>query len=281
MMPRLLIAAILLTTIAMPLSGTLPIGTASVAPSDDAPVYLALGDSLAVGYGASDPERTGYVPLVHRALQQGIPCEPGQDAPCSDLQLVNLGESGATTTTLLENQLPPALALIEERNSDNDPGNDVIAITIDIGGNDAVAGVFDACAETVTVACPQAVQETLSTVSVNLNAILMQLRGAAGPDTSIAVMTYFNALIGCDYQHVADNAELVLDGVPGITPGLNGIIRQAAERADALVADTFGLLEESDLVGGPDCLHANDAGYRKIATAFTSVLTTDDARRDT
>ena len=280
-MPRLLIATILLATVAIPIPDTIPSNaTAPAELNNEAPVYLALGDSLAVGAGASEPARTGYVPLVHEALRQSFPCEQGDDVPCSELQMVNLAEGGATTTTLLENQLPQALALIEARNTDDVPGNDVIAITIDIGGNDAVAGVFDACAESVTARCPQAVQETLSIISMNLTTILMQLRGAAGPETSIAVMTYFNALIACDYRHVADNAGLVLDGVPGITPGLNGVIRQAAERADARVADTFGLLTVDDLIGGADCLHANDAGYRKIATVFTSVLTTDATFRD-
>lgn len=280
-MPSFLIATILLVTIAMTRTDTPDAGAGAMdALGNEAPVYLALGDSLAVGAGASNPERTGYVPLVHSALRETIPCGTGGDVPCPELQLVNLAEGGATTTSLLESQLPQALALIEARNSDDVPGNDVIAITIDIGGNDAVAGVFDACAETVTERCPEAVQETLTTISRNLTAILMQLRAVAGPDTSIAVMTYYNALIGCDYRHVADNAGLVLEGVPGIMPGLNGVIRQAAERADVRVADTFGLLLEEDLIGGADCLHVNDAGYRKIARAFTSVLTADIARRE-
>lgn len=275
-MPRLLIALALLTTIMSLQSGTPPAATPSLPELDDnAPVYLALGDSLAFGAGASDPERTGYVPLVHEALQGSIPCEPGGEGSCPELQLLNLAQNGATTTSLLENQLPVALEIIERRNTDDDPGNDVIVITIDIGGNDAVDGVFEACAEDVTLACAPAVQETLSMISRNLTATLMPLRAAAGPETRIAVMTYFNALIGCDYRDVADNAELVLNGVPGITPGLNCVIKQAADRADALVADTFGKLEIGDLVGGVDCLHANDSGYEKIAEAFTSVLTSE------
>lgn len=279
-MPSLLIALALLTTTMSLQSGTPPAATLTTPElSDSAPVYLALGDSLAYGAGASDPARTGYVPLVHEALQDRIPCQPGGEDFCSELQLLNLAENGATTTSLLETQLPPALEIIERRNTDDDPGNDVIAITIDIGGNDAVAGVFEACAEDVTLACAPAVQETLSTISRNLTATLMPLRAAAGPDTQIAVMTYFNTLIGCDYRDVADNAELVLQGVPGITPGLNGVIKQAADRADAVIADTFGKLEIGDLVGGVDCLHANDSGYEKIAEAFVDILTIEATRK--
>ena len=281
MTPRLIIAIILLVGTTTPLAFTsAAAATAPTALSDSAPVYLALGDSLAFGYGASDPERTGYVPLVHASLRQRIPCQPAGDHACAELQLVNLAESGATTTSLLESQLPTALDLIETRNTDGDLGNDVIAITIDIGGNDAVGGVFEACAAAVSATCPEAVRETLATIDQNLTVTLMQLRAAAGPDTRIAVMTYFNSLIGCDYSDSAENAALVLDGVPGITPGLNGVIELAAGRADALVADTFGLLEVSDLVGGEDCLHANDAGYVKIADVFIAVLTSDAMRSD-
>jgi lysophospholipase L1-like esterase len=270
-MHRLIVVLLLVAALA-PLAGQASAATAPSALAPSAPVYLALGDSLAFGVGASDPEATGYVPLVHDALRQRLPCRPGGDGPCPELQLLNLSESGATTDTLLGSQLPAAIEVIRSRNGDADPGNDIRAITVDIGGNDAVQGVFDACAEAVTAACPGAVQETLATIEHNLTAILMQLRAAAGPDTEIAVMTYYNALVGCDYRDSADNAELVLQGIPGVMPGLNGIIRQIAERTHVTVADTFGALGPDDLVGGPDCLHANDSGYRKIAGAFIDVL---------
>lgn len=270
-MPRRLLALMLLIISLAPATGAAAPSPATLRP--EAPVYLALGDSLAFGTGASDPERTGYVPLVHGALQRELGCHDAAEAPCPDLQLLNLAENGATTASLLETQLPVAMAVLEERNGDANPANDVVAITIDIGGNDAVGGVFEACAEAVTVRCGPAVQETLEIIDRNLTRILFGLREAAGPETPIAVMTYFNSLVGCDFSDAAENAELVLAGVPGVTPGLNGIIEQAADRADALVAETFGLLEVDDLVGGVDCLHANDAGYVKIATAFVGVLT--------
>ncbi len=272
-MPKILVALIMLAASLTPMAtAASTASTAANTLSESAPVYLALGDSLAFGYGASDPETTGYVPLVHDALRRTVPCHPGDTRPCGDLQLLNLAESGATTDSLIDTQLPTALEVIADRNGDDDPDNDVVAITVDIGGNDAVGGVFEACAESVTLACGGAVQDTLGTVSRNLTSIMMRLRAAAGPDTRIAVMTYFNGLIACDYRESADNAELVLEGIPGVTPGLNGIIRQVADRADALVVDTFGMLGAEDLVGGVDCLHANDTGYEKIATAFTDVL---------
>ena len=274
---RALLAALLLLIVAITPAGAAP--GASFGLAADAPVYLALGDSLALGIGASDPETSGYVPLVHGTLREDLPCGEGEGS-CPELQLLNLGESGATTDTLLETQLPAAVEILERRNGDDDPGNDVRVITVDIGGNDAVQGVFAACANEVTVACPGAVQETLATIERNLTDILMPLRGAAGPDTEIAVMTYYNALVGCDYRDVADNAALVLNGVPGVMPGLNGIIRQVADRAHVTVVDTFGKLGPADLVGGRDCLHANDSGYQKIATAFIDTILTGEGSGD-
>jgi lysophospholipase L1-like esterase len=238
----------------------------------EAPIYLALGDSVAVGYGASDPETSGYVALLHETLTKDKSCRDVSPNVCGDLALVNLAEGGATTSSLTDTQLPAALALLEERNSDEGSTNDVSVITITIGGNDAFNALAPVCAEGLTPVCGQVVQRTLATVETNLTQILMQLRAAAGPDTTIVTMTYYNSLLGCDLQAAADNADLILEGLPSITPGLNGIIRQAAARADAAVAETFGQLGADDLIGGEDCLHANDAGYMKIADAFASVL---------
>lgn len=58
--------------------------------------YVALGASDAVGVGADDPSRQGWVPLVHTTLPPGT-------------RLLNLGISGATIADILRAELPPAL----------------------------------------------------------------------------------------------------------------------------------------------------------------------------
>lgn len=237
-----------------------------------APLYLALGDSLATGVGASDPDETGYVPLVHDDLRRNLECDPGTDSACPDRQLRNLARSGATTTTLFRDQVPEALKVIEARNGDEDPGNDVEIISVDIGGNDAFS-VYPACSGGVTAGCIEAVRTMFATVSRNLATALAELRDAAGPDTRIIVMTYYNALIGCERAAAAPMADALLEGGAGVPVGLNDVIRERGAQVSAGVAETYGRLGPGDLVGGDDCLHPVDSGYRIIADAFTAATT--------
>ena len=240
------------------------------------PLYLALGDSLAEGVGASEPDETGYVPLVHEDLRGSLDCDQGADAECPELGLENLGRAGATTTTLLRDQVPVAVKVIEARNGDGDSGNDVEVISVDIGGNDAF-GVYPVCAGGVTAGCIEAVRAMFATVSRNLATALTELRDAAGPETRIFVMTHYNALIGCERAAAAPIADLLLEGGAGLPVGLNDLIRDRAEEIGAGVAETYGRLGPGDLVGGDDCLHPVDSGYRIIAGAFAAAAATPEA----
>lgn len=78
-------------------------------------VLVAIGASDAVGVGASDPERTGWVPQVHQKMPTGT-------------RLVNLGIAGARIADVLVHQLPVAL----------DVAPDYVVIWIVV--NDLVAG---------------------------------------------------------------------------------------------------------------------------------------------
>jgi lysophospholipase L1-like esterase len=253
----------------------LAVPSAALAETPDhasVPVYLALGDSLSTGVGASVPSQTGYVPLFHEYLRRNLSCEGrGESEGCAALRLNNIGVSGATTTTLLRDQLPLALAELEARNQDANPRNDVEVITIDIGGNDAFP-LLQVCGGGVTAECAEAIQTTFAQIAQNLTLTLTQLRAAAGPDTEIIVMTYYNPLPGCVFAPAAPLGDLVLEGGPGLPAGLNDIIRAIAAGVDASVAETFGRLGVQDLVGGSDCLHADDSGYAIIANALAGAL---------
>ncbi len=236
------------------------------------PEYLALGDSLGWGYGASDPATKGYVPLFRDFLES-------EDAWDTDLFLNNLSIPGATSTSLISNQLPTALAELEARNGDKKGNNDVEVVTVDIGGNDLLA-IVPVCAGGVTPLCADTISSTFATFSANFDFTLDELRTAAGPDTRIIVMTYYNSFVNvdCPWNALEPLGNLVLEGNPdlGLPVGANDLIRSIAAAHDAEVADLVpggvfpALLGPSDVL--PDCVHANDDGYQIIADAFADAF---------
>lgn len=263
-MRRLLAVAVLVVGV------TTATPAAASPPAAGAPLYMALGDSLGVGIGAPRPIATnGYVGLVHAGLRDGLDCA-GAGTGCPQLGLMNLGVSGATTTSLIERQLPLALAVLQQRNTNDDPADDVRVITVDIGGNDLFR-VVETCLDGEPSACAADAVDRLLTVSRNLSRILGALRVTAGPDTHIAVMTYYNPLPGCVLAGLAPLGELVLEGPPGGL-SLNGLIRAIAARYGATVADVHGRIGPAELVGFIDCLHTNGAGHAVLAEAFLTAL---------
>ena len=82
----------------------------------DALTYVAIGASDAAGAGAADPEREGWVPVLHGYMPDGT-------------RLVNLGVGGSTLAQALREQLPAAL----EAQPD--------VATVWLGVNDIRAGV--------------------------------------------------------------------------------------------------------------------------------------------
>lgn len=238
----------------------------AIACVDDAepPIYLAIGDSLSVGIGASDSMATGFVPLVLDAL----------DAEYTGIELRNVAVSGETTGSLrVAGQLDAAVALLRTRNANDTSDDDVAVITISIGGND-ITGVTEPCLAGVTAECQAAIATALGTFAVNFDAILSELRAAAGPDTHIVAMTYYNAAAhpDCGIFQLATLAEAVLEGAPelGLEAGLNDLIRGVAAQHGVAVAETHGLVGVEAMQ--PDCRHANDAGYAVIATQFSEAI---------
>jgi lysophospholipase L1-like esterase len=242
-----------------------------VQPPIGQPLYLALGDSLAAGVGASDPLVTAYVPRLYELLRQELSCQQSGRPGCPSLALRNLGVGGATSTTLIAEQLPVAVAELRTRTHDPNPQNDVKVVTIDIGGNDMFS-VVPLCAAGPTPECTALIQTRLQTFAANFAHILGELRAAAGPDTVIIAMTYYNPLPSCRLATLAPLADAVLEGGLGLAGGLNDLIRSISADNGVLVAETYGKLGPGDLVGGTDCLHPDDSGYQLITEAFATAL---------
>ena len=160
-------------------------------------VYMALGDSLVSGVGASTPATSAYVPQVHGHLDGSF---DGGRA----VELLNLGRGGGeTTTSLIEGgQLQEALDELAARNGNASPDDDVRVITLHVGGNDG-ARLYETCGAGLSPECLAAIPMTLGSFATNYNSVLGPLRGAAGPETLIVAGTYYNALAHPDCRFSA------------------------------------------------------------------------------
>jgi GDSL-like Lipase/Acylhydrolase family len=263
--------------------------TASPAAADDppAPLQLGLGDSWAYGFGAKVPSEGGYVAQLHEALQEDFQCLDGPDeglrrGACPHLELLNLAIPGATTKepdpdgTLIGDEFPVAIPLLEARNGNLDPRDDVVLTTVHTGGNDVVGPILAACLGGLTSDCLAVIQTEFSAYRSDLDDALEPLREAAGEDARIVIGTYDNGVENCNLGAIpgaVQLADIVLEGFPPFIPqGLHDIMREVGARYDVQVAEVYGDLGPQDWVGGDDCLHPDDTGYGKVTDAFLEVL---------
>jgi acyl-CoA thioesterase I len=234
--------------------------------TEQVPVYLALGDSLAFGVGASNPSTTGYVPRVYQSLSGSERYREG------GLELINLSVPGAKSSDLLaaDGQLERALNIIGERQQDASPAaNEVEIISIDIGGNDLLALVAPGspCLQSASVEpCRAAFGEVLSAIQTNLNETIRRLRLAA-PEAIIVVVDLYNPFSG-----TGDLREPIADLGVGQANGVIGAVVANTE-LQAKAASVFQLFSGR---GGqwiaPDGIHPNDNGHAVIAEAVIAAI---------
>ncbi len=215
-------------------------------------VYLALGDSVAAGSGASDPVTTSYVGLVADALRTLF----GET-----LVVESLATGGHTTQMLIDEQLERAVEVIDE--------GDVRLVTITIGGNDlGIYAAHEACVlDPANSECP--LEDGLLEVEDRLDEIFGRLRAAAGPAVPIVVQLYPNLFSGTGHEFTrqAETAFRLL----------NGVIAGVARSHEVLRADPRrgfqgeGMVLTHLLDDVPDA-HPNDRGYEEIAEAFLEEL---------
>lgn len=238
--------------------------------------YVALGDSLAVGVGASAPSDLGYVGRVFTALRSN-------GSPLPVAQLVNLAVSGETSASMLAGgQLDAAIQTIGSA----DPP--VALVTLDIGGNDLLRLLGTETCQSAPLGqeCLALLAATLDEFERSFRRIVDDLGAAVeehAPAARLAVMTYFNPFSGTDAAYEAA-AELALLGtderIDCAAPepqarGMNDIIACVAREQGATPVDIgpafAGLGLELTHIGSED-IHANDAGYDVIAGAFLEAL---------
>jgi len=248
------------------------VGGPDVSGSQSSPLYLALGDSLAAGVGASEPAQTGYVGLVFDALQT----EPASPYGEGELTLLNLGDPGETTTSMLASggQMEKALVEIESLKDDGIAGNEVAVITIDIGANDfipLILGDSPCLPNPLAEACQQAAASALTTFRSNFADIMRRLRAAAGPEVEIVAVGLYNPLSGTGgpFDAVGDAAVELF----------NSTVAEAAAEPDiqARLADVFPLFQDrgselTHVAEVPPDVHPNDGGHYLMAQVVVTAL---------
>lgn len=239
---------------------------------------LALGDSLAVGVGASQPA-DGYVDLVYR---HQLARHPG-------LQLVDLACSGATTTSMIVGgewcpyaagtQLDTAESFIRAHHGQ------ISFVTIDIGLNDIDGCMTD---RTVDATC---VADGLRQASTGLAAILAGLRSA---DRSIAIFgaDYYDPFLAAWSDGAA--GRVVARQSEADVLALDHVLALGFARSDAPVAQVATRFETADFGAAPTStgpppenvarvcawtwmcsdgsLHPDNLGHAQLAGAFDTVI---------
>jgi lysophospholipase L1-like esterase len=234
-------------------------------------MYLALGDSLSEGVAASDEKRTAWVPLV--AIGLG-----------SAYELSNLGIAGLDSRELIEDgPLERAQQEIRSRAVDAVPGNEVAAITLEIGGNDLLDLYFDlvlpGLCPSLTEAlerpvCVKELRKALDTFGPNLDEILSTLQAAA-PGIPIFLMTLYNPFSGGS-SILDEIGVLALEGRED-TPfpqGLNDVVRaRAASHPGVVLVEWYDLFlgKQGEFIS-QDLIHPNDEGYAVMADAVLAAM---------
>ena len=273
------------------------VASSQVAASAEAPptYYLALGDSLSVGLqptganGANQETDTGYVDGLYTQLKKKDP----------NLQLVKLGCSGETTTSMLLGHTPETLGACANYQNDYSQVDAAVAffeqhpgqvkyVTNDIGANDV-----QKCATAAGIDIGCAVQG-VATLSGNLPQILDRLKAASGPTPIFVGMNYYNPFLAA---YLSGGNGVFLAAVTSLAEYVVNTIEENEYRSvGARVADVSGAFGSYDLTpkvlpgqgqvptavynictltwmctSKPN-IHARDAGYTVIANAFAAVL---------
>jgi lysophospholipase L1-like esterase len=243
--------------------------TAGTAAAKAPATYLALGDSLAWGDGASVPTHTAYVPRLDGYFHG--------NADTTDL--LNIAVRGENTSSFIAGQLSGAIASIA------DPLTDIAVVTLSVGGNDLgdLLSVPPCSADPTSPACQFAVYTAMVGVSNNFPVIVGSLQAALAADPGnekIFVITYWNAFggTGSPFEVPIDFAllgtDLTIDCAANqVDPsrvGLNDLLACIGMALGAVVVDLYPVIGDNALIYTHIAVgdfHPNDDGYALIAQA--------------
>jgi acetyl esterase/lipase len=254
-------------------------GPAGAAKAPAPHYYLALGDWLATGIGASSSPND-YVNLIatHEATRY------------PNLQTINLGCGGATTASMADGpgcsyttgtQLGDAVAFLRAH------PRQVAFVTIDIGADDIAA------CQSSSGTDPTCAAAAINQISTDLPQELAQLKGA-GPGVPIYGMNYYDPFLA-DWLTGTAGQTVATQSIAG-TDQLNALLDQIYTAAGASTADPSSLFEtdDTDPVGtyegatvpqdvatvcqwtdactSAGSIQPDDQGYAELAAAFEQVI---------
>lgn len=259
--------------------------------------YLSLGTSLSVGVqpnssGTLLPTNDGYADQLFDSIK---PAFDAAGAQARELRLTKLGCPGETLEDMAQGGSCPYFAgsqLAAAVDFLTDNIGKVHLVTIDMGGNDfRNAGCIGT---TVDFDCIDAVSLQIAS---DLAAVLTALRDAAGPDTPIVGMNYYNPYLASWLDGAAGQA-LAVESAQAVAV-VTSFLESTYATAGIPVADVAAAFESDDFTNmapapnetlpvsvaniceltymcdtdpvGPD-IHANDAGYALIADTIAAIL---------
>jgi lysophospholipase L1-like esterase len=257
----------------------------ATAQADPVHYYVALGDSLAVGYqpGLGDTGQ-GYADQLYPTLKAKDPA----------LVLVKLGCSGETTGTMINggrctdgrypagSQLNEAVAFLAAH------GADVKYLTVDIGANDV-----DGCTPGGSID-PVCLAQGVLTIESNLPTILSRLRAADANLPRSVGMTYYDPFL--EYWLHGVQGQLVATASVGLLATINTAEIGMYNQYGFAVADVQGAYKTASVLPfttvapygslptnvaticrltymcSVQNIHPNPAGYGVIAQAFAAKI---------
>ena len=232
------------------------------AQSKNAPIYIAMGDSIEFGrFGGDDiPPFEGYVPAFGAFLASvfSLPVE-----------VHNLGVPGARVRDIQRTQLPVALQLIQDHTpivvSWGGGGNDLAEVATSQQANTCLRNA----SQSQSQSCLGRVNALLNNVEQTIDHTIADVRQAVGPEGRILMRTQYNGLArtGCQTADVVALTDATLEGLPGslLDRGLNTRIRSIATKYNAQVIDLYLPFRfQADTLVAADCSHPSGLGYEAI-----------------
>lgn len=264
--------------------------------------YVALGDSLSVGYQPIGPSSSGietgqgYVNDLYARYSQQVRRLKLTDFGCPGDSTRSLltGQGNVSGATMFHcdrrggSQLRAAVHFLKRHHR----RGEVPLVTIDIGANDV-----DGCASVPSSQIVSCLTAGIEAIGTNTPKILKALHRAAPPGTKFVAMNLYDPILAYELRSSAGQRAL---GALSLTmvQNVNAAISPADKRGRFKTAnvakafDTYDTTLEAfgsqqaptDVVNickltwmcapapqGPD-IHANQAGYRTIARAFEKVI---------